>query len=55
MDTYEKFHDKGFEILGISLDSDRAALLRVSCTIGDPGSAGVVVAASLWDRGGGRE
>jgi thiol-disulfide isomerase/thioredoxin len=26
--TYEKLHEKGFEIIGISLDQDRAALLK---------------------------
>ena len=26
--TYEKLHDKGFEIIGISLDSDKAALAK---------------------------
>ena len=26
--TYEKLHDKGFEIIGISLDSDKAALMK---------------------------
>ncbi len=26
--TYEKLHDKGFEIIGISLDSDKAALTK---------------------------
>ena len=25
---YEKLHDKGFEIIGISLDSDKAALAK---------------------------
>ena len=26
LDLYEKFHDQGFEVLGISLDQDRDAL-----------------------------
>jgi thiol-disulfide isomerase/thioredoxin len=25
--TYQKYHDKGFEIVGVSLDSDKSALL----------------------------
>ncbi|MEQ8766902.1 MAG: redoxin domain-containing protein [Planctomycetota bacterium] len=28
LDTYEQFHDKGFEIIGISLDSNKEALER---------------------------
>lgn len=27
--TYNKLHDKGFEIIGISLDSDRSSLTKV--------------------------
>ena len=26
LETYQKYHDKGFEIVGISLDSDKARL-----------------------------
>jgi len=28
VETYQKFHDQGFAILGVSLDSDRNALLK---------------------------
>jgi peroxiredoxin len=28
IETYEKFHAKGFEVMGISLDSDKDALLK---------------------------
>ena len=30
VETYQKFHDKGFEIIGISFDQDKAALERVT-------------------------
>ncbi|MEQ1860152.1 MAG: TlpA disulfide reductase family protein [Chthoniobacteraceae bacterium] len=30
IETYGKYHDKGFEIIGISFDSDRAALVRMT-------------------------
>lgn len=30
--TYQKYHDKGFAILGVSLDSDKAALLKFTKT-----------------------
>ena len=28
--AYKKYHDKGFEIIGISLDQDKATLLEVT-------------------------
>ncbi len=30
LETYRKYHDKGFEIIGISFDQDRAALERIT-------------------------
>ncbi len=32
--AYNKYHDKGFEIIGISLDQDRSALLKVTAQRG---------------------
>jgi thiol-disulfide isomerase/thioredoxin len=34
VDTYQKYHDKGFEIVGVSLDQDKDALLTFTAQNG---------------------